>query len=464
MALNKLGKDFCGPNELVRDVLKKDEKIRAAKELSWIIDNYSCHLIFTPNKQGGRINEQEVACHNLSKVFGSFISDGHSLIFAFRDRAAFTYFVEDLLNQDSKTYSELLIKHSVRIVPTTGTAYTLSGGSFAGVGLTLNDKAWQITKMIQRGFGDVDADVRLLAEGKFIAGLPPQAVNKFPKVKYEDIIEAPNQVGYRMEYCPYPTVAELVLSEHISPEQTIEALSNIYRVMFAEVYCIGLGPEERDDSYFERIDRRMERIVATPEHIGAKIKRLLKAQKIRIDGKEYEGFFSLYEKVRNSSVHSNLALPKDHCIAHGDMILEDILLNPYDGEFKLIDPNGRSHSRYYDLAKTLLSLATKYELFYFNEFRLEHDAKDEMDIHIVFNDPGMVDKYNQMEELFWEFLKKEERSFFREDPFWQERLRLLNALQNLAIVMFHLIHHDKEERASAFLLMGIKQLSNYLNS
>ena len=146
------------------------------------------------------------------------------------------------------------------------------------------------------------------------------------------------------------------------------------------------------------------------------------------------------------------------------MILEDILLQPYSAEFKLIDPNGRSHSRYYDLAKTFLSLATKYELFYFERFSLEYDDRDQTDIHIVFDDPEMAASYEEMCENFWGFLERHAPQFFKGEPEWKDRLMLLNGLQNLAIVMFHLIRHNREDRAIAFLLMGIKQLNGFFEA
>jgi hypothetical protein len=146
------------------------------------------------------------------------------------------------------------------------------------------------------------------------------------------------------------------------------------------------------------------------------------------------------------------------------MILEDILLHPYQADFKLIDPNGRSHSRYYDIAKTLLSLQTKYEIFYFDSFKLDYNEYDKADVNIIFDDPSMAEYYDEMCERFWKYLEQHAHQFFKDDPYWKDRLMLLNGLQNLSIVMFHLIRHDKEERAIAFLLMGLKQVSAFLKS
>lgn len=465
MALNKHERDFCGPSERVKRVLNNEEIIACRSEVMRVIDKGLAHFLLTPNEQDPLINGKPAQVPQLAKLFSSFIPFGQSLVFAFKTAAEFAHFVEDLLGQRCPTYDEVLLRHSVRIVPCADTDYQLSGGSFAGVKLSLIDEQrWQISKLIRRDFGDVDADVRLLEEGKFISNLPPQAARLFPKVHPEDVIEENGRVGYHMEYCPLPTIAELVLSGHITPEQTVDFLAGIYDSMFTRVYCLPENAGKKDDDYFGRIDRRMERVFETPDHVGQRLKKLLKAEKVKINGKEYPGFASLYKKLCENDDYRKLALPPDHCVAHGDMILEDILLQPYSAEFRLIDPNGRSHSRYYDLAKTLLSLATKYELFYFERFTLEYDDRDITDVHITFDDPELAEAYEEMCDGFWRFLERHAAQFFKDEPEWKDRLMLLNGLQNLAIVMFHLIRHNREDRAIVFLLMGIKQLNGFFDA
>ena len=463
MALNKHMKDLCGPTEIIPDTLTSEEKTIAESQAADLERKHGPNFLFTPDQEGGKINGQPAEAPILSKLIAAFVKPGNSLVCAFENGCGFPGFVKGLSpNGTSLSYRDVLLEHAVRILPTTDTTYQLSGGSFAGVELSLaNQERWQIAKMIRRGFGDVDADVRLLQEGRFISQLPPAVANKFPKVRQEDVVERPDQIGYRMEYCPYPTMAELVLSGHLTPDQIVEALTHIYHSMFEDAYCLPESSDRADDNYFERIDRRMARVLDTSNSIGTKLKPLLKAESLTIDGQEYPGFFPLYEALKANRGHQRLAIPPDHCVAHGDMILEDMLLHPVSGNFKLIDPNGPSSSKYYDIAKTLLSLATKYELFYFNRFRVEQDEKDHTDVHIIFDDPEMAQRYEEMTEGFWDFLESQSNVFFDRDPVWRDRLNLLNALQNLSIVMFHLIHHGKEGRAISFLLMGIKQLSRF---
>jgi len=460
MAFNKLDHHSCGPKEQMKTV-DADQKTYCRNEAKAIVAKGAKDFLFTPNEAGGLLNGIVVDFPRISQLFRTFIPNGHSLVFSFKDETEFVLFIEDILEKKHSAYSDLLLRYSVRTIPTQNTHYQFSGGSFARVNLSLVDnQRWEVSKMVTKGIGDVDADQRLLAEGKFIRDLPPRAAPLFPRV--HGVTELPTEVGYQMAYCPFPTMAELVLSRQITPEQTVDFLTGIYETMFSKVYSKD-DPNNKDDNYFNRIDRRRERIFATPKGVGERLKRLLSAEHLIIDGKEYHGFNKLFESVKQDEHYRRLAIPPDHSVCHGDMVLEDILFQPYTGEFKLIDPNGRSHSRYYDIAKTLLSLATKYELFYFDRFSLEYDPHDETDIHIHFDDPQMAEAYDRMGELFWEFLRKNASQFFKNEPEWQDRLKLLNALQNLAIVMFHIVRHNKEERAIAFLLMGIKKISSFLN-
>jgi hypothetical protein len=268
MAINKHEADFCGSPDKINQTLELDEVVRCRSEVMEITEQSLEHFLFTPSNNG-IVNGVTRPYPNLAKLFNSFVPQDQSLVFALKAPAEFSYFVEDLIKKRYKTYRELLLRYSVRIIPTTETEYRLSGGSFAGVHLSLvNEHRWKISKMIRRDFGDVDADIRLLEEGRFISNLPAQTARLFPKVNPDDIIERPDQVGYNMEYCPFPTIAELVFSKHITPEQTVEFLAGIYDAMFTRVYCLDEDPSKQDDDYFGRIDRRMDRVLSSPEGIG----------------------------------------------------------------------------------------------------------------------------------------------------------------------------------------------------
>jgi len=421
------------------------------------------HFLFVPS-EGGILNGSLRPYPQLSHVFSQIVPENSSLVFAFNHNREFREFFTELISKERSSIKDIFLRYGVQQIPSTHDSYQLSGGSFATVMLEYSQNhKWSISKLItlKEGQRDIDADVRLLDEAKFIATLPPSIARYFPRVYPEDISETATELGYKMEYCPYPTLAELVLSRHLNPEATIEQLANIYDTMFSKVYSCHADNFDQDDDYFERISRRIDRVLTTPDHIGARLKRLLREQSLTINGKPVKGFFPMFESLRSDEISKSLVIPPDYCVCHGDMILEDILVNPHNNDFKLIDPNRHSYSKYYDIAKTLLSLFSKYELFYFDAFSLNVDKYNKNDINIVFDDPEMTEIYQEMGEHFWAFLESNAHAFFKNDPQWRERLILLNGMQNISIVMFHLIQHKNEDRAIAFLLMGLQQVARY---
>lgn len=429
-----------------------------------MIEQNKLHFLFSPKNGCCIINGQVEHYPAIGALLRNFIQQDQALVIADRERGQFSYLLTGLMDGTRHRVSDLLLKQSVRLIPSTELPFRLSGGSFAGVDLYMgDDHKWKVYKFINRERRDEDADVRLAREGAFIRDLPAAPKAMFPFVGPSDVIETDRFVGYNMVYCPYPTMAESLLSGHCDGRQIVDAIGNIYEHMFHDMYVHPEPDDEQDDSYFERIDRRFDRIMQTPESVGPRLKMLMRRESLCIDGQRYDGAFPLYERVKQSEEYRRLACPPDHSLCHGDMILEDILLQPYTGEFKLIDPNGRSHSKYYDVAKTLLSLDTFYELFYFDEFQLDAD-KDMDNVSIGFHQPQTVEVYRDMSERFWAFLRGNAAKFFPGDPDWEKRLVLLNGLQNLAIVMFHLIKHQKEDCAIGFLLMGIRKLSQALDS
>jgi len=421
------------------------------------------HFLFTPNDNGGLINGNEADLPTLCSFFRPVCTADMSLVFAFSGQTTMNAFIKDAI--ENGLSEQVLIAHSIRRIHGSMTEKRLAGGSFSSVTLSLaNQTQWRVIKTIYGAQSqNIDAGTRLIDEAKFIAGLPPSASMAFPHIESGGIILEPDRVGYVMNYCPYPTLAESFIEGYASPKELIDHYCNIYEFMLTNVYSHPEAPEKQDDNYFERIDRRFKQVMDTEPNRGAWLKKILEARIVHIDGREYDGFLPAYERLKKDSFARYLAIPPDHCLSHGDMIMEDILLHPHSGKFKLIDPNSKSCSKYYDLAKTLLSLSTKYELLYFDRFHIDKNIKDDCDVKITFNDHDLLAAMDFMEEKFWNYLEENSRPLFGDDPHWRERLILLNSLQNAAIVMFHFIHHDKEERAVAFLLMAIKKLSLFFD-
>lgn len=417
-------------------------------------------LLTCPSKKTVKFNGYTAYFPYLSVILSKFLNDETALIFSIRDPSIFEKFISEAIYCSPYDLFKLLLKYGIRVVSSKTTDIKLDGGSFSEVNLFLyKNKWWRIKKEINSDYNDdVDAGVRLSQEADFLKSLPVEAKHLFPKVYGENSASRSSWVGYEMEYFPYPTLAQSMFYGNLTAGMALRFLINIYENLKKTLYSHKRHIKQ-DDDYFSRIDRRLDRIFKTPSNEGINLKRLLKKRRIAIDGLEYEGFPSIYEKIRDDKSCRQLLTFPEYSLCHGDMILEDILVNPLTGDFKLIDPNGHSFSKYYDFAKTFLSLSTYYEHFYFGLFKLNYKTDGSIDIR--FFDERTIALYDNLSNFFWHYLGEYSQFYFGKDKFWRKRILLLTALQNIAIVMFHLIRHNNEPRAIGFLLTGIKKLNEF---
>ncbi|MCD6109632.1 hypothetical protein J7J83_02645 [bacterium] len=269
MAINKHSQSFCEKDttQCLQDI-DCSLYLKAIEEASRIIQSFPGHFLFTPS-DNGYINEKPVNCPILTQVFKKIITEGHSIVFSLT-AIDFMDFINELFSNKNISIELLLSKYKIQTIPSNSTNYILSGGSFAQVYLNLNNFRWRVSKLIKGNFGDIDADIRLIDEGIFISNLPSNVAKYFPRVSQKDVLKIPPVIGYHMEYFPYPTIAEQIFSGDLSPERAVFYLKNIYQAMLENVYSVEKSKTEDHDDYLQRIDRRMQRILDTPDNIRYK--------------------------------------------------------------------------------------------------------------------------------------------------------------------------------------------------
>lgn len=248
-----------------------------------MIEQNKLHFLFSPKNGGCSVSGQVEHYPAVGAFLRNYIQQDHALVIADKERGQFSRLLTELMDDSKQRVSDLLLKQSVRIIPSAELPFRLSGGSFAGVDLYMgDDHKWKVHKFINREQRDEDADVRLAREGAFIRDLPAAPKAMFPFVGPSDVIETDRLVGYNMDYCPYPTMAESLLSGHCGGKQIVDALGNIYGQMFHDMYVHPEPDDEQDDSYFERIDRRFDRVMQTPESVGPRLKMLMRRERVLV--------------------------------------------------------------------------------------------------------------------------------------------------------------------------------------
>ena len=228
---------------------------------------------------------------------------------------------------------------------------------------------------------------KLKAESKWYNSLPTELMGFVPNaISY---VEGQNEDMLTMEYCPFPTLSELYVSEvrDVCWRKIIDRLLEVHK-MFRESYSNheNYQDDELENDckvfYVAKTKERYQKLKADPnfEHILCK-------SELSINGQTYknidpEKLYTWMHKYR----------PSDACsIVHGDYCLSNILMDLKSEVVKLIDPRGILDNcmcvigdPYYDLAKLDHSVyglydyivAGKYSLsIYNNEYELKIPTK-----------------------------------------------------------------------------------------
>jgi len=146
--------------------------------------------------------------------------------------------------------------------------------------------------------------------------------------------------------------------------------------------------------------------------------------------------------------------------AHGDLVLEDIVLVPsvLGDKIKLVDPNPQNVSGLIDMAKLLMSARLKYEVIYAGQYECEWNIENEV-LAVAFT-LSTSNAWSCLDDLA-EHLSQRAPWL----PIWQspmsvrsEMLEVQACLNMLALPNFHYIHHGERDRALMFAVVGMSRL------
>jgi hypothetical protein len=246
------------------------------------------------------------------------------------------------------------------------------------------------------------------------------AVNRFSSwfAAIESVSDENSSFTFISEFFPGYSAAELLLHGNLTGGPLADVLICIYEELRAEFYGrkpITVRWKDIDTTYVEKIRRRKQSLL---EYIGGTqplLRALFTARRIQVNGHDCPSLSTLLNIVDGDALWQPVVRPIARHACHGDLILEDILLDSgivrssgpggstgtarpgHDPEaqgsirnIKLIDPNPYNTGAIYDLAKTMLSLWLGYELVYFDMFDLSatvRDRQDEVVINISLKKP-----------------------------------------------------------------------------
>ncbi len=204
------------------------------------------------------------------------------------------------------------------------------------------------------------------AEIKWQLDLPKNIKVLAPRVLDYSIEEHP---FIEMEFYSYPTLAEIWLFSELNENVYFSIIDKLFKVI--ELFKSNKKNVSFDAYQNIYIKKTIERI---REIDNNSILELLKQDTVNINGKVYDNWNVIKEKVLNQV--TGLFNKKDNCFIHGDFCLSNILYDLRSGITRLIDPRGvwgidENGDIKYDIAKLRHSVCGDYDYIVNDLFHIE---------------------------------------------------------------------------------------------
>jgi tRNA A-37 threonylcarbamoyl transferase component Bud32 len=145
--------------------------------------------------------------------------------------------------------------------------------------------------------------------------------------------------------------------------QSKKALNDVWKYVFENLYELkeeSVNIEERDVYIQDRLLNKIEKAIAEDESLKA----IINEKKIKVNGIEYDNFYIVLEKIKsNPDAWRDIATYRRSPVAHGDLTIDNILINSNTDKPFIIDPSDDNQIRgpIIDLGRHTQSLAAGYE-------------------------------------------------------------------------------------------------------
>lgn len=332
---------------------------------------------------------------------------------------------------------------------TSSSRIQLAGGSICSTHLMLDDllvrKTLRFTLLSEQ-----DGRERHEAEFEFMSAVPVACQYLFPIAKMIRSSCAESGLSLEMEFVRGYTVGERVLRGELTGYNLCAIVSNLAEHLRETLWCSRSESSQR--SYFDIIRRRAVDLMQ--HHVFGRL---------WVDGAIVNG-------VRIPGLHALLGAaertwPQLACLrgtgAHGDLILEDIVLvhEPCGAQIiKLVDPNPQNVSWLIDLAKLMMSARLRYELIYAGLFVCEWKISDGA-VEVSFDIDASRSQacLDELAEHLWK-VAAETAQAEGTVGVSREMLEAQACLNMLALPSFHQIHHREEARSILFAAVAMARL------
>src|SRR3990170_5406313 len=269
----------------------------------------------------------------------------------------------------------------------------------------------------------------------------PAGLKKYsPKlIDYEN---SKTNVGYSLELCSYPTLADLFVNLSLDLKTWEKVIGELFEIInLFKKYKKNLPYISYRYMYYEKIIERLNELKKEKYW-----KDLLNEKYIYINKKKYKNINLILEKIKKTV---DLLFDKNEMsFVHGDLCLSNILYDKKKKVFKFIDPRGSfgEISNYgdikYDIAKLRHSFHGFYDFIMNDLFEIEEKGKNfDFIIFVKKNHLKIADLLDR------EVIKR------------GYDLRKISIIESLLFLSMVPLHRESFRRQKAMFLSGIKLIN-----
>lgn len=301
---------------------------------------------------------------------------------------------------------------------------------------------------------------KLKHEIAFLEKMGTQKETNFSQVLEKHIDE--NLVWYLMPYYKnFCLLRDFLLQKE--PFVCQRVLENLSQKVFQHFYSLEKRNAESDFLLVRNINRvktRLEQSMEMPDEI----KQILEQEYVVINGKQYENYNLIFEKILNRPKMQQRLSPIYSSLTHDDFTIENVLISQVDEtDFIIIDPRGtKDTGNYrdyiYDLAKFTCTL-NGFTTIKYDEFELSQTG----DGYKLVNDSPSQQIYDTYYESVFPMFGKQIMKYYKEDEDWLIRLKFTQSCHYLADIPCRLFNGDSIEKAIAIYLKGLVLLNECLD-
>ena len=316
----------------------------------------------------------------------------------------------------------------------------LTGGSFAGLKKMI---------LVQKKANQFGKD-KLVNEIKWLKNLNSKVSKKFPMVLNYGITK--NDAWYTMPWYPMDNLRQKIISGVFGLKEINYNIRPILNFLWKNLYKKKINNANLswvNKKHFERFYTRLSRLKKCYP-----FNKILKFDKIILNGKEYENLPILVDKIKIFSDKSKIFTPKHLVQIHGDLHFQNILIGDNPEDFMLADPQGdnKGSDIYYDAGKLWHSFNGKYDLIHSDLSDLKIISLKKNSFNINFGPDYLLNIYNSIEELFINIMKDYPIS---NDKNWLLKTKFSEFMHFSSVMDFHLKFDKKEKKAILMYLSSI---------